>query len=160
MATIVLVSLKNVQKKARDAVRKKDLYNIQTALEMYYLEHGQYPYSNMVVLDEWHLHVGCGGGNSYYSRSCFANFLQDLVDEGLFSRMPRDPINSDPFAGFYMYLYTNWSTPDDTSPTCTNDPRQFTLITILEKEYNVGDPDCASIPGVTSCIYAITRKQN
>lgn len=45
LATIVLVSLNNARKKARDIKRIADIKQIQTALEMYYDDHGNYPIS-------------------------------------------------------------------------------------------------------------------
>lgn len=45
ISSIIFVSFENAQKKSRDAKRKSDLTTIQTALEMYYRENGEYPYS-------------------------------------------------------------------------------------------------------------------
>jgi prepilin-type N-terminal cleavage/methylation domain-containing protein len=45
LAIIVLVSLDNARKKARDAVRLADIQQIQKALRSYYQEHGSYPVS-------------------------------------------------------------------------------------------------------------------
>ncbi len=44
LAAIVIVSLGNARKKARDARRITDLDTIRTALEMYYEDHNIYPY--------------------------------------------------------------------------------------------------------------------
>ena len=45
LATIVLVSLNNARKKARDATRLADIQQIQKALRFYYQEHESYPVS-------------------------------------------------------------------------------------------------------------------
>ena len=45
LASIVLVSLNSARGKARDARRKADLHQIQTALEMYYDSYGHYPFN-------------------------------------------------------------------------------------------------------------------
>ena len=43
LASIILSSLNSARAKARDARRESDIKTIQTALEMYYLDHGYYP---------------------------------------------------------------------------------------------------------------------
>lgn len=48
LSAIIIASLNNARARARDAKRMVDLKNIQTALEMYYMEHGKYPSSNGV----------------------------------------------------------------------------------------------------------------
>lgn len=47
LAVVVIVSLNSARSKARDAKRISDIRNIQTALEMYYMDHGKYPSSNL-----------------------------------------------------------------------------------------------------------------
>jgi prepilin-type N-terminal cleavage/methylation domain-containing protein len=43
LASVILASLNIARAKARDAKRFSDLHQIQTALEMYYSDHGSYP---------------------------------------------------------------------------------------------------------------------
>jgi len=43
LASIVLVALKDARGKSRDTKRKSDLHQMQTALELYYNEHNEYP---------------------------------------------------------------------------------------------------------------------
>jgi type II secretion system protein G len=43
LASIVLVSLNSARKKARDASRITSLKQLQTAVEFYYDDNGQYP---------------------------------------------------------------------------------------------------------------------
>jgi prepilin-type N-terminal cleavage/methylation domain-containing protein len=45
LSSVVLASLNTAKSKARDAVRKSDLSQIQTALELYYNTYGGYPSS-------------------------------------------------------------------------------------------------------------------
>jgi type II secretion system protein G len=45
LASVVLVSLNQARTKSRDAARKADLRQIQTALELYYNDNGAYPCS-------------------------------------------------------------------------------------------------------------------
>lgn len=154
LASIVLVALGNMKGKARDAVRKQDFDSLRTALEMYYLQYGKYPYSSVAELDKWVATTGCG--NSCYSSSTMTKFLQDLVDAGLFSRTPRDPIND----GFnYSYVYSNWSMPDSKNPGCTNSNQQYLLVTMLEKTQSPGDPDCDQFAPPPFCLYVIKNRQ-
>ena len=43
LATLVLANLNETRSRARDAQRKSDLRNIQTALRLYYNDYGKYP---------------------------------------------------------------------------------------------------------------------
>jgi prepilin-type N-terminal cleavage/methylation domain-containing protein len=43
LSSVVMASLNTARAKARDAKRFSDLHQIQTALEMYYNDHGSYP---------------------------------------------------------------------------------------------------------------------
>ncbi len=43
LSTLVLANLFSARERARDATRKSDLRNIQTALRLYYNDNGQYP---------------------------------------------------------------------------------------------------------------------
>lgn len=43
LATLVLANLNAARKRGRDAQRKSDLRNIQTALRLYYNDYGSYP---------------------------------------------------------------------------------------------------------------------
>ncbi len=52
LASIVLVSLNSARKKARDAERLAHMRSIQSALEVYFLEHERFPTSD---------YDGCGG---------------------------------------------------------------------------------------------------
>lgn len=46
LATLVLANLNSARERARDAERKSDLRNIQTALRLYYNDNGGYPTSS------------------------------------------------------------------------------------------------------------------
>ena len=45
LATLVIANLNSARERARDANRKSDLRNIQTALRLYYNDNGRYPAS-------------------------------------------------------------------------------------------------------------------
>jgi type II secretion system protein G len=87
LASIVLIALNSARSKARDAKRKADIRQLQTAFEMYYSDNGAYPIPN-----------GPGRHCSSYVYTCNTllanNFKQDL------SPLPKDPL------GVYEYQLT------------------------------------------------------
>jgi type II secretion system protein G len=99
LASIVLVSLNSAREKARDAKRVADLKQIQTALEMYYADNGNYPPS------------ACGwdcNGYSYSTDSSWDALGTYLVS--YIAKLPKDPINNSagPWNdGRYSYTYGN-----------------------------------------------------
>jgi len=99
LATIVLVSLNNARKKARDVKRMADLKQIQIALEMYYDDHGYYPPS------------ACGWDCNGYRYSTNGNsWIPELVNENYVDVLPVDPVNNltGPWiSGHYSYSYGN-----------------------------------------------------
>lgn len=114
--------------KARDARRKADLRQIQTALEIYYNINEYYPYSAISVENEWVCSIDCGG--ECQSSSILEDFLQDLVEEELLRVLPRDPIND----GIrHSYTYASWSTVRPEDINCVASPQQYILIIELEK---------------------------
>lgn len=46
LSTLALISLDNSRKKARDAKRLGDIYQIQQALALYYAQYDVYPFSD------------------------------------------------------------------------------------------------------------------
>jgi prepilin-type N-terminal cleavage/methylation domain-containing protein len=94
LAAIVLASLSNARAKSRDAIRLSDVRQIQTALELYKLDHGQYPLS------------GPAYDNSSACADWFSIGNQD-APHGLFN-IP----SGQPFAPKYMPVY-----PRDPSAT-------------------------------------------
>ncbi len=87
LATIILSSLSKAQAKARDARREQDIHTIQTALENYYIDHGEYPKTS------WRY--------SY-------NSTWDNLGSILGVRLPVDPINEavdSIYHGGYSYTY-------------------------------------------------------
>ena len=48
LATLVIANLNSARERTRDATRKSDLRNIQTALRLYYNDKGTYPQSKLL----------------------------------------------------------------------------------------------------------------
>lgn len=57
LATLVVANMNSARERARDAQRKSDLRNIQTALRLYYNDNTGYPQSSSGRI------VGCGGAS-------------------------------------------------------------------------------------------------
>ena len=85
LATVVISSLNKARAKARDARRVQDIKSIQTALEMYYLDHGTYPTTS------WR----------FSNNSTWDNLKSYL------GNLPVDPINEagGPYSGKFSYAY-------------------------------------------------------
>lgn len=84
LSTLVIANLNSARERARDAQRKSDLRNIQTALRLYYNDEGGYPTEatlNLVWGTAW-----SNGGSVY----------MNLV--------PKDPLSP---AQDYVYTYTD-----------------------------------------------------
>ena len=86
LSTIILSSLSKARAKARDARRESDIHTIQTALENYYIDHGEYPPTS------WR-----------YSYNSSWNSLGSMLGITL----PVDPLNESktPYNGGYSYGY-------------------------------------------------------
>jgi type II secretion system protein G len=102
LASIVLVSLNGARSKARDAKRKMDLKQMQTALALYYDSNSQYPncvYANM-------------GNRFVFSTDADWNTTGCLITalKPYMLKLPSDPTNntSSPWTtGNYSYAYTS-----------------------------------------------------
>jgi prepilin-type N-terminal cleavage/methylation domain-containing protein len=107
LSTLALTAVKNAQMKSRDARRKADMKQIQTALNLYYDTYGTFPttssYGESVA-------TGCCSGG--WDCSCadqdgdgiyFMDFLQST---GIMPQVPVDPINDATHRYFYYY-YTS-----------------------------------------------------
>lgn len=84
LSSIVLASLNTARAKARDAYRKQELKQIETALELYYNNHGNYPSTGA---------TDANNGGTYSTQG--SSWLSFLVSDGNMSSAPKDPINVD-----------------------------------------------------------------
>lgn len=89
LSSVILVSLNSGRDKARDAVRFNDMKAIQNALQVYVLDHGEYPDTE----GEW---IGSWQG---------AGWLPGLAPTYI-REVPLDPVNTDTGGKqlFYYYL--------------------------------------------------------
>lgn len=121
LTSIVLVSINSARIKARDAKRKSDLHQIQTALAMYYNDNGYYPKPGTIY--------GSGEYRAYSIDSSWTN-LQTLLSPYL-AKLPIDPKNTGGCGSWcavgdyeynYMYNPTNGKYDLNTQLENPNDP--------------------------------------
>jgi type II secretion system protein G len=118
LASVVLVALNGARIKARDARRKADIRQIQTALEMYFDDNSYYPSSTGCGWD-------CNGYTSSYSAGSWGALANEL--KPYIVKLPTDPLNSPcgPWtAGCYSYVYGN--------VTKATNPPHYDLVAQLE----------------------------
>ena len=102
LATLVLANLNAARQRGRDAQRKSDLRNIQTALRLYYNDFDKYP-ANMAGNI-----AGCGNGTAI----CIWGdpFVSDI--QTYMSTLPTDPLPD------IDYRYTRIDSDDYTLTAC------------------------------------------
>lgn len=93
LTTLVVANLNSARERARDANRKSDLRNIQTALRLYYNDIGNYPTSSSGNI------VGCDGTCTWGSEWSNAGIVY-------MNTLPGDPLSDET----YTYTYVD----DDT----------------------------------------------
>lgn len=114
LAAIVVVSFVNAGAFTRDARRKKDLANLQAALEAYKLQNTEYPESNV-----------CGGDFTW--PGCSSEWIPDLAPDFV-SDLPVDPRQNT--TGEIGDTSTETFTYNYTRPTATT----YQILTRLENE--------------------------
>lgn len=93
LSSVVLASLSGARSSARDARRLQDMKQIQTALEMYYNNNGQYPEED-------------GDGRGSWDNGDDGDFLQTLVGQGYLSSTILDPAGTDRSSNDYKFGYS------------------------------------------------------
>lgn len=94
LSTIAVASLSTSRKKARDAIRKHDLEQIQTAIKLYMDKNNQ----NVPPDNCWEDYSRGGNGSSCEPPEWTGDWhsnsgLRVLVSENFFSKLPVDPTN-------------------------------------------------------------------
>jgi type II secretion system protein G len=97
LATLLMVNFVGVRQRARDAQRKSDLRQIQSALEIWRSDNGSYPLTNALVPNG----ANCGTPLKYLTTTYMA-------------KLPCDPSNVAP----YVYYYFSSGGADYTLSAC------------------------------------------
>ena len=83
LSTLILANLNAARERGRDATRKSDLKNIQTALRLYYNDYGKYPDSGSNKI------IGCGTNGT---TACEWNGTFAAGSQTYMSKLPSDPL--------------------------------------------------------------------
>lgn len=104
LAAISVVAFNGIQERARDANRQSDISTIAKALDLYYVEHGQYP-----AITQTGAGLTPGVANSH---PAYMNTWNELVDavSPYASSLPVDPLNGDSSGTRRVYTYQPMST--------------------------------------------------
>lgn len=119
LSSLVLASMNTARKGARDAQRLSSLREIQTALELYYNEHGAYPDGD---------DAGIGGWDTPEN----GDFIAPLVDEEFIRAHLQDPLG----VAFATNLrYKHYATGDEGCPVASGG---FYVLGIADMENSEG----------------------
>lgn len=107
LSSLAIVSLNSARAKARDALRKADMTQLRTAINLYYDENNRYPACGS--WDESRADFGAVANQT--QADCYRITLGTALTSGVYKyldRMPQDPNNStnDPTVdSTYLYRY-------------------------------------------------------
>lgn len=126
LSSFAVVSLNSARQKARDALRRGDMAQLRTALNLYY-DDNNYQYPSCGTLDtgaaDYGADVGSGAGTG---STCYSTVLATALTGGtrpLMDRIPEEPRNpnNDPDVNStYIYRYVS-------------DGSEYALVYILEE---------------------------
>ncbi|MDO8592890.1 MAG: type II secretion system protein [bacterium] len=110
LSSFAVVSLNNARNKARDALRKADMTQMRTALNLYYDENSKYP-----VCGSWDSNSSDFGAGLQDGSNCYNTALAAAITAGAkpyLNPLPKDPKNSandSSVDGTYLYRYVSKS---------------------------------------------------
>ncbi|MEX0933588.1 MAG: type II secretion system protein, partial [Candidatus Paceibacterota bacterium] len=121
LASVVLASLNNARAISRDTARLVEIRQIQTALELYHNDHGEYPDEQLYVNSPSVFVGDCGGSNNWEL------FIKDVIDPYV-SATAHDPLYpSNPWPYCYMYKKGDYS-------HCPPSGQDYTLLFVSEQK--------------------------
>lgn len=141
LSTLILANFNAARERGRDAQRKSDLRNIQTALRLFYNDIGRYPTSENGNI------IGCFSNSPVYRACTWGEQWKDPVNNSTvyMSTLPKDPLNTS--TNLVQYYYT-WVDSDN-----------YILQTCLEnKSDTVCDTTGATMPNCNAssgCVYQV-----
>lgn len=145
LAGISLAVFRDVQVSARDARRKQDLHNIQTALEVYYQKNKRYPCTDLGTGDTAMWQKSDGTTPFWIDDICDPEIV---FDSTYITSLPHDPKNTAglPWIGQEL-AYAYWS-PTSSNDCSSGKGQYYILIARLE---NPGDRDTSPNKLVNYC---------
>jgi len=120
LAAISIVAYNGIQQRGRDSNRQSGLANIQKALELYYVDNGQYPPSTSCGSTSINSHWCSSNDNSWST-------FQSRITNNFISALPTDPTNTTGIniTGSSGYSYGYFS---HTSEKCGSQPGQWYML--------------------------------
>jgi len=106
LSSLAVVSLNSARNKARDALRKADMTQMRTALNLYYDENIKYP-----ICGAWDDGAADFGATVQAGSNCYNTTLSAALTSGTkpyFGQMPKDPrnpANNPTVDATYIYRY-------------------------------------------------------
>jgi prepilin-type N-terminal cleavage/methylation domain-containing protein len=99
LSSFAVVSLNSARAKARDALRKGDMAQIRTALNLYYDDHTHYPTNTTPDCDNWNASAADFGATpNQAGATCYSEVLGTELTAGTrpyLGSIPKDPRNTD-----------------------------------------------------------------
>jgi len=120
LSTLAVISLNNAREKSRDAKRVSDIKQIQTALEMYFVEVDTYPVQGT---DATPIELGGASAQALSSGAGFSS-ASGVSDTVFMGQVPSNPT---PGGASYSYQSTNADGTECTSGDCLSYKITFTL---------------------------------
>ncbi|MDP2684463.1 MAG: prepilin-type N-terminal cleavage/methylation domain-containing protein [bacterium] len=108
LSSFAVVSLNNARNKARDALRKADMTQIRTAINLYYDENDVYP-----ICGTWDDNAADFGASLQTGSNCYNTTLSTALTAGAkpyLGQMPKDPknpTNNPALDTTYLYRYVS-----------------------------------------------------
>lgn len=108
LSSFAVVSLNNARAKARDALRKSDMAQLRTALNLYYDDNMSYP-----ICGNWDEDAEDYGASTSAGSNCYNTTLATALSGGsepYIGSIPRDPKNkenSETTSNTYIYRYVS-----------------------------------------------------
>lgn len=110
LSSIAVVSLNDARLKSRDALRKGDMAQMRTAINLYYDDNIKYP-----ICGTWDEGAADFGATVQAGSTCYNNTLNNALTGGTrpyMADLPKDPRNSDnnpAVSNIYLYRYVSKS---------------------------------------------------
>jgi type II secretory pathway pseudopilin PulG len=157
LASVVLVSVGHVRRKAKDAKRVADLDELKKAVEMYYVDNGHYPNVASVTCS--------ANGWSYLKSALVANYIAKLpTDPGSSSylycsdlraasqeyilRARLETVNNVLDSDFDGRFFTDWGGDD---PSCSNGNKYYCLAKCEDNAKDGGSCGCGRCSSYSEC---------
>jgi len=108
LSSFAVVSLNSARNKARDALRKADMTQMRTAMNLYYDENNKYP-----ACGSWDSGAADFGANINDGSTCYNNTLNTALTAGAkpyMGKLPKDPkntANNSQVDATYLYRYVS-----------------------------------------------------